>query len=73
MPDLPTITGIPQAQFDRIVSSFPGATPADKAQNYRNWLINRVLDQVERVEMHRAQASIRTSLPNRPPEPDFGQ
>lgn len=71
MPDLPTITGVPQAQFDRIVSAFPGDTAAEKAQSYKNWLINRVLDQVERVEMYRAQSAIRTSLPQRQPEPIF--
>ena len=66
MPDLPGITGLTQAQYDRVLSAVPGATLAEKAQNYKNWQLNRVLDLVESSEMSRAQASIRASLPARP-------
>lgn len=69
MPDLPGITGVPQAQFDKIVACFPGATLAEKADAYKAWQINRVLDYVEEVEQRRAQVAIHASLPQRPVDP----
>lgn len=68
MPDLPTLT-LSQDHFDRIVASFPGSTLSEKADNYKNWLVNRLLDHVELMEMRRAQAAIVSSLPTRPPDP----
>jgi len=68
MPDLPGITGLTQAQYDRVLSAVPGATLAEKATNYKNWQLNRVLDLVEESEMLRARETIRASLPARPPD-----
>lgn len=71
MPLLPNLPDIPQAQFDRIVAAFPGATAAEKSQSYQNWLTNRILEIVESVEGHRAMMAIRSSLPARQTEPNF--
>lgn len=69
MPELPSLGNLPQVQFDKIVASFPGATLAEKAQAYKDWSVNRLIDRVEQVEFYRAQAAIQSSLPARPPEP----
>lgn len=69
MPDLPTLTGLPQAQFDRIVAAFPGATNAEKVQAYKDWLTNRIIDRVGNVEAAKAYAALESSLPARKPEP----
>lgn len=71
MPQLPSLGDIPQDQFDRIVSSFPGVTAAEKTEAYKNWAINLLIDHVESVEGHRAILLIRSSLPARRPEPNM--
>jgi len=68
MPDLPTLT-LPQDQFDRVVAAFPGATTADKAAAYKDWLTNRLIERVGNVEAQRAVEAIMASLPARRPEP----
>lgn len=70
MPDLPTLT-LTQEHFDRVVAAFPGANATEKADNYKAWLVNKLLDQVEMVEMRRARAAILSSLPTRPTFPDI--
>lgn len=70
MPDLPLIS-LSQAHYDRVVAAFPGETPAEKAQAYRDWTINRLIDQVGYVEGHRAVEAVKASLPPRPTEPVF--
>jgi hypothetical protein len=52
MPDLPTIT-VSQEHFDRLVEVFPGATLAAKADAYKRWLINRLIERVQAVESQR--------------------
>ena len=69
MPQLPSLGDIPQAQFDKIVAAFPGATLGEKSDAFKAWYMNRILDRVEEVEQYRAQAAIKASLPARPPEP----
>lgn len=75
MPDLPTLT-LSQEHFDRVVAAFPGSTAAAKADAYRAWLTNRLIDRVESSEMSRidaevnatraaAWAALRASLPAR--------
>lgn len=49
MPNLPTIS-VSQAHFDRIVAAFPGDDAAAKVAAYKAWLINNLIDEVERVE-----------------------
>jgi len=71
MPDLPGLTGLTQAQFDRVVAAFPGATAAEKTASYKAWLTNRVINQVVEVETQRAVAGIKASLPPMQPEPEF--
>jgi len=79
MPDLPTLT-VSQAHADRIVAAFPGNTLAEKAQSYRHWLINRLIERVQLVEARRldeaaaeskavALNNLVASLPPREPEP----
>lgn len=53
MPLLPNLGDIPEAQFNRIVAAFPGATMADKAAAYRRWLTNRLIERVEQAEFRR--------------------
>jgi hypothetical protein len=69
MPLLPNLGDIPQAQFDKIVAAFPGTTAAEKTQSYKDWLTNRLLDQVEAAEMQKARIAIAATLPTRPPDP----
>ena len=69
MPELPSLGNIPQAQFDRIVASFPGTTNAEKAQAYIDFSINNLIDRAERVEMSRSRRAIVASLPARRPDP----
>ena len=71
MPDLPTISPT-QAQFDRIVAAFPGATNAEKVAAYKSWLTNRLIDHVLHVESQKASDAAISSLPTRQSEPDFG-
>lgn len=71
MPLLPNLGDIPQAQFDQIVAAFPGATQAEKAQAYRDWLTNRIIDRVQEVKSVQANQAILASLPARPPEPGY--
>jgi hypothetical protein len=79
MPDLPTLT-VSQAHFDRLVQAFPGETMLDKADAYKAWLINRLIERVETVESIKidmaaqqakseALATMHESLPDRVPEP----
>jgi len=68
MPDLPTLT-LPQDQFDRVVAAFPGATNADKAAAYKDWLTNRVIERVGFVEAQKATQAVWATLPPRRPEP----
>jgi len=69
MPDLPAVKNVPQAQFDKIVACFPGATMQEKSDAFIAWQINRILDYVEEVEQRKAQAAIHASLPQRPVDP----
>jgi len=69
MPILPNLGDLPQAQFDKIVASFPGATLAEKSDAYKAWLTNRILDRVEEREQWLAQQAIKASLPVRPADP----
>jgi hypothetical protein len=69
MPLLPNLGDIPQAQFDRIVAAFPGATNAEKTQAYKDWLTNRLIDRVSVVEQTRLSHQVESSLPARRPEP----
>lgn len=71
MPLLPNLGDIPQAQFDRIVEAFPGATQAEKSQAYKDWLTNRVVDRVEEYQQLVAQKNIKSQLPARPADPPF--
>lgn len=79
MPDLPTLT-LNQAHYDRVVQAFPGATLADKATAYKNWLTNNLIDFVQAAEtavidQAAAQdksdklAALRASLPPKLPFP----
>lgn len=81
MPDLPTIT-LSQAHFDRVVAAFPGATLAAKADAYKRWLTNRLIERVEVVETRRidaesnaskqaALAALTESLPTKTEEPEL--
>lgn len=76
MPDLPTLT-VSQAHFDRLVAAFPGATLAEKAKAYKDWLTNQLIDKVleseaANVEIALQQERVRrrqeiiASLPPRP-------
>lgn len=56
MPDLPTVT-LSQAHFDRVVAVFPGTTLAEKADAYKAWLINHLIDRVATVEARKIQQS----------------
>jgi hypothetical protein len=49
MPDLPTLT-LSQNHFDRVVAAFPGDTLGEKAQAYRAWLVNKLIDYVKNTE-----------------------
>jgi uncharacterized protein (DUF1499 family) len=82
MPLLPNLGDIPQAQFDRIVAVFPGSTATEKADNYRAWLTNRLIDFVEAQEIAKinqqfnaqrqaAITEVRASLPARREEPPY--
>lgn len=79
MPNLPTLS-VTQAQLDRITAAFPGTTTAEKVAAYQAWLINGLIDQVERAEgavidaaanadKAAKLAAMRASLPPRPPFP----
>lgn len=68
MPDLPTLT-VTQAQMDKITSTFPGATLAEKSQAYKDWLTNRLVDRVYLQERRKAEDAAQASLPQRVPEP----
>lgn len=79
MPDLPTLT-VSQAHFDRLVAAFPGNTLAEKAQSYRDWLTNRLIERVQIVESRKidedsnkskkiALDNLSASLPAPAPEP----
>lgn len=68
MPDLPTVT-VTQAQLDRITQLFPGADTATKVQNYKNWLMNRLIDIVQTDESNKALANVLATMPTRPPDP----
>jgi hypothetical protein len=81
MPDLPTLT-LSQAHYDRVVAAFPGATAAQKAEAYNTWLVNRLIERVESVEIQRIQAEagrqidaaiaqLKTSLPAKTQDPPF--
>jgi hypothetical protein len=54
MPTLPGLD-VTQAQYDRIVAAFPGATLAEKAANYKAWLSNNLIDEVERAEARKIE------------------
>jgi bifunctional pyridoxal-dependent enzyme with beta-cystathionase and maltose regulon repressor activities len=69
VPLLPNLGDIPQAQYDLIVQAFPGATAAEKQQNYLNWLTCRILDRVEEFQQLKAQKAIHSQLPARPTDP----
>lgn len=79
MPDLPTLT-LSQAHYDRVVQAFPGATLAEKAAAYKNWLTNNLIDFVQTAEtavIDQAAAqnkatqleALRASLPSKLPFP----
>lgn len=79
MPDLPTKT-LSQAHYDRVVAAFPGATAAEKAAAYDDWLTNRLIERVEIVELRRleqeaqdaknmALVALKDSLPPKRTEP----
>jgi hypothetical protein len=50
VPELPRITITNQEHYDRVVSTFPGATQTDKADAYRKWVVNNLIDRVELFE-----------------------
>lgn len=77
---MPTLPGkeLSDEHFDRVVRTFPGATMAEKAAAYDQWLtgllIDRVLlvesaqlDAAVEVERQRLRQRIVDSLPPRPP------
>lgn len=78
MPNLPALPPVTQAQLDRLVAVFPGDTLAEKADAYKAWSINNLIDLVERVEGDAIKAAaqvevdakmeaLRASLPARVP------
>jgi len=71
MPELPSLGNLPQGQYDLIVETFPGPTLAEKAQQYKDWHTNRLLDRVEEWQQRKAQFNIHASLPPRKNEPAF--
>jgi hypothetical protein len=79
MPDLPALS-LSQEHFDRVVAAFPGATLGQKAEAYKVWLSNRLIERVEAVESQRiteqanayqrqAMADLAASLPARQADP----
>lgn len=80
MPTLPALD-LSQEHFDRVVAAFPGATLAEKADAYRRWSYNNLIDfvlaretavieedirqQAESARRARVQAVL-DSLPTRP-------
>ena len=60
MPDLPTLT-VSQANFDRLVAAFPGATLAEKAVAYKAWLTNGLIDFAQAVEARRIDEEANTA------------
>ena len=79
MPNLPT-KSLSQEHYDRVVASFPGATAAEKATAYDNWLTNRLIERVQMVETSKLEAQATTlkdaafaalmaTLPDKAPEP----
>lgn len=71
MPELPSLGNLPQGQFDLIVETFPGPSLAEKAQQYKDWHTNRLIERVQSFQMLKAQKAINSSLPAPRPEPDF--
>jgi len=61
MPTLPALD-VSQAHYDRIVAAFPGATLAEKATNYQNWLVNSLIDEVERLERQKIEATFAAQM-----------
>lgn len=55
MPDLPTLT-LSQTHFDMVTAAFPGATLTDKANAYKAWLTNNLIDFVASKESTRLDA-----------------
>lgn len=83
MPDLPVLS-LTQEHFDRVVAAFPGTTAEEKVDAYRQWLVNRLIERVQAVEIARLDDQFRTarqqamidiidSLPPRVEEPVLPQ
>lgn len=75
MPDLPVMT-LSQEHYALVVEAFPGTTEQAKADAYRAWLGNRLIERVESRLLNQAaarrdaeMAAIRASMPPRSPEP----
>jgi len=60
MPDLPVLT-VTQAQLDRLVAAFPGATLTEKADAYKAWSTNNLIDFVQAVETRKIDAAADTA------------
>lgn len=54
---MPTLPGksLAQAHYDRVIAAFPGATAAEKAKAYDDWLTNRLIERVKQVEALRIE------------------
>lgn len=75
MPTLPTLE-LTNDQYAMVVAAFPGDTDAEKAEAYRAWLGNRLIERVEgrliaQVNAQREAeiSALRATLPKRSPEP----
>lgn len=64
MPTLPDIT-VTKAQLDVLVSVFPGATLAEKAEAYRVWSINNLIDLVEKVKSAEIREELLSTMESR--------
>lgn len=60
MPDLPALT-LSQAHYDRVVATFPGATPTAKAAAYKAWLTGHLLDHATTTEARRIDEAANTA------------
>lgn len=82
MPDLPTLT-VTQVQMNRMLAAYapaPGATQAETAAAYKEWLRARIVDFVLRFELGSLrstnfaeelalEADVKAVLPAPPPVP----